>query len=234
MKIKLIDIHTHIVPDVDDGSSSIEESLQMLKVMINQGITDVIATPHVQSVATTRTVEEQRQNFEHLKEIVQKEGLEINLYLGFELRYVPYLKPEYKDLTLNNGKYILMEFSNSMDYDLINVSLYLKQLGLIPIIAHIERYSYMTLEYAFQLKQLGALIQVNANSIVKPRNKKTRKLVNVMLNNEIIDIIASDSHNLTNRPNNLKKAYDHLKGKVSEEYLDKLFYLNGKMIIENK
>jgi len=234
MKIKLVDIHTHLIPDVDDGSFSIEESIAMVETMINDGITDVIATPHVQSMATTKSVAEQRTGFLYLKDAIAKSGLDINLYLGFEVRYVPHLRPDYEELTLNNSKYILMEFSNSTDHDLVDVFFNLRGLGLTPVIAHIERYSYMTLEYAEQLKKLGAIIQVNANSIIKPRSKHIKKLVNAMLKNEVIDIIASDMHNLRQRPNNLKKAYMHLKNKVSKEYLDELFYSNGKKIIENK
>src|SRR5690554_1552589 len=94
MKIKLVDIHTHLIPDVDDGSSSIEESIAMVENMINDGITDVIATPHVQSMATTKSVAEQRTGFLYLKDAIAKSGLDINLYLGFEVRYVPHLRPD--------------------------------------------------------------------------------------------------------------------------------------------
>lgn len=232
MKPKLIDIHTHIIPCVDDGAESFEEALQIIKLMNENGVSDVIATPHFQSVATKKSLEEQSDVFLELKEYVSKAGLMINLHFGHEVRFISHLRPDYSKLTLANSKYILIEFSYVNNPQIDEVVFNLRALGLTPIIAHVERYRYVTEEDIAYLKRIGALIQVNADTIYDPANRKERKFINNLLKRRLIDFIASDVHNLQNRASNLFRAYQTLKGKIDDEYLNQIFYTNAKKIIE--
>lgn len=233
MNSKFIDIHSHILPLVDDGSSSFDESVMMLKAMITDSITDVILTPHYQSPATKSTLEEKAVTFNKLKQIVLEQNLNIKLHYGHEVRYQSHLKPDYKNLTLANSNYILLEFSYDNDPDIFEVLYNLKTLDLIVVLAHVERYVYLDYSTIVEAKEAGALIQVNAKSIYKPNNKRIKKLVNKLLKNKVIDFIASDAHNTTTRPNDLKKAYDFLANKYDQEYLSDIFYNNAKIIIDN-
>lgn len=231
---KLIDIHTHLIPNVDDGSSSIDESILIINKMIRDGIKEVILTSHVQSTATKATPEQQRLNFEILKSKVLELNLDIKLHQGFEVRYHQHLKPNYRELTLTDSKYILLEFSTISQTPISDIIHNIKTLNLIPVIAHVERYQYVELEDIIEFKGLGALIQVNSGSILDPYTKREKKLINSLLKHKLVDIVASDTHNSTNRKNTLKDAYDYLHKKVDDEYLNLMFYVNPKKIIDNE
>ena len=163
-KIKLIDIHTHIIPNVDDGSNSFKESFLMLETMIEQGITDVFATPHVHSNATRAPWEVQVEQFKVLKEKVKH--LDINLHLGAEVRYRKNLLTNYEDYKIVGTNYILMEFNWNTFDDVHGVLKDLKDKGLIPIVAHVEKYSYLTLDDYKKMKEDGILLQVNTGAIL--------------------------------------------------------------------
>lgn len=229
---KLIDIHTHLVPSVDDGSQTLSESISIIKKMIEDGITDIVCTPHFQSVVTKASYEEQVNKFNELKEVVKKEELAVSLYLGFEVRYREFLSPSYENLTINNTKYILLEFDfyNYMDIEEISTN-FISQ-GYKVIIAHVERYTYLKYEDYVQLKSMGVLLQVNAKPIVYPKTKQLKKTISKMLKDKLVDFIASDVHNLDTRRNHLKEAYEYLKGKIDKKYLDEIFYYNAKEILE--
>lgn len=232
MSKRFIDIHNHTIPLVDDGSNSFEESLEMIQEMINQGITDAILTPHIQSVATKGTIDDKINNFNKLKTLIKEKNLPINIYFGHEVRYVSHLKPKYQELVINNTNYLLMEFSYGNDPDILEVVLNLSALGLKVIIAHVERYRYLNYNKIVDLKLNGALIQVNAKTIYEPFSRGVKKLVHKLLKNKIIDFIATDAHNTTKRPVDLKKAYEFLKDKYDETYLEDIFYNNAKNIIK--
>lgn len=234
-KTKLIDIHTHIIPNVDDGAESFDESILMLEDMIDNGIEDVILTPHYQSVAQTHSLERQKSNFNKLKKMVNKRNLNINLYLGHEIRYQSHLNPNYNKLTLANSNYVLIEFSTRTKTDCLKVVKEIKSLNLIPIIAHVERYYYVKYNDLIKLKEAGALLQVNSSSITEKDGWfSSKELIEQMIEEELIDIIASDIHGINYRYHSVKIAYDYLKDKISEKYLNKLIYENPKKIIANK
>lgn len=231
---KLIDIHTHIIPNVDDGVKSFDEALQMILTMEKDGITDVIATPHFQSVATNSTLEEKYENFIELKNKVKESNLKINLHYGHEVRFISHLRPPYNNLTLANSNYILIEFSYVNNPVIEEVIYNLRALKLKPIIAHVERYRYVNEDDIKYFRSIGAFIQVNTKTIYKPANRKEKKFINNLLKNKLIDFIASDAHNNSDRHADLRTAYDFLKGKISDEYLKEVFYSNAKKIINNE
>lgn len=229
---KMIDIHTHLIPFVDDGACDFDESLSMIERLIEDGVSDVIITPHNQSVVTKKDRDEQKKLFQKLNLLVKEKGFKINLHLGSELRYRSHLTPNYKEHVLGNSKYLLLEFSTRKEEPIEDLVYNLSRNGYKPIIAHIERYPYLKFKDYNNLRSSGALIQVNANAVLGEDGKKIQRLVLKMLKDQLIDFIASDTHNLEKRPPNLKEAYKFLENKIDKEYLDKLFYLNAKMIIE--
>ena len=220
-KFKIIDIHSHIIPNVDDGSSSLEMSLEMLKTVIKNNVTDIIATPHVGSKAMKTSREMQIKSFNTLKEAVAENNLSINLYLGAEQRYPDRVKTRYY---LNDSKYFLIEFSTSEE-NIEELVYNLTREDHIPIIAHIERYKKLTFDEIIQIKSFGAKIQVNATSYKK---RSVRKL----LKHQLIDFIASDIHEYNYRKTNLLKAYQRLSKKYDKKYIDDIFYHNALKIIE--
>ena len=146
----MIDIHTHIIPNVDDGSPNLETSINMIKHEIAIGVDTIICTPHHIYHRYEKTVEEIKKQFELLKSEVEKLNLPVKLYLGQEICYthrediIKMLK-EGKLLTLNNTNRVLLEFSFHREpEDVLDVIYNFSVNGYEVIIAHVERYEWMT------------------------------------------------------------------------------------------
>ena len=226
----MIDIHSHILQAVDDGSISIEQSLEILKEEEIQGVTDVILTPHYRAdYLTDREVIEN--NFAELKEAVKNRGINVNLYLGQEIYIFSDLVNALKDgklLSMNGTKYVLVEFSMKHPMDVAETVYMLIRNGYIPIVAHIGRYFYVDIDTAREVKELGGLIQINASSLCRSFRFK-RKAMN-LIKHGLVDFVASDVH--AARKNDMKKAYQMISKKFGAETADKLFTETAKKIIE--
>lgn len=229
IKNPLIDIHTHVIFDVDDGAVSLEMSLDMLNAMIKQGVSDVILTPHIHSSVTKTSRRQQIINYNILKEAAK--DLPINLYLGAEVRYRKHLNTIFENYTLNNTNYILIEFNPYEEEPIIEVLERISNKGLIPILAHCERYFYLKLEDYYSLKKMGVLLQVNANATLGLSKKFEFELINKLLDLKLIDFIATDTHRSNHRPPNLGKCYEFLENKYDKEYLREIFNSNALKIL---
>lgn len=196
----MIDIHTHIIPFVDDGSSSLQESLEMVKKAVSIGVKTMIATPHHIYKRYEKSVEEITKNFNLLKEEVEKLNLPINLLLGQEIYYTSKENiieklNSHELLTINDSKYVLLEFSfthKPKNYD--DVIYNFKVNGYQVIIAHIERYRWIKEKDVVYFKNEGALIQVNAASLLGKEGFKIKRLAKKLIKHNLVDFIASDTH----------------------------------------
>ena len=232
--IKFIDIHTHVIPCVDDGSPDIETSIFLIEEEIKQGVKYIICTPHFRRRMFETSKEKILENFNLLCEEVQKRNLDVKLFLGQEtyLRHYDSLKrvlDENRIYEMNNQKYLLLEFSYTNELDLSEFVYYAKIKGFIPIIAHIERYEYVNIEEAMDIVEAGGLIQVNASSVIGKHGGKIKKKVKKLLKNNLVSFIASDIH--SNRKNYMSESYSYICKKYSVELANKLFYENAKKII---
>lgn len=228
----MIDIHTHILPFVDDGSIDKNISLDMIKECVRQGITDVILTPHYRHIFKLPPNVLQSE-FEKFKKLVCSENLPINLYLGQEI----YIDDSYKQvfackkvLTMNKSKFVLVEFNVEKDVDIADVIYELKILGYTPIVAHYERYLLADVATALEIKSLGGLIQINADSIVGKNKRYYAGLIKKLFKNNLVDFVASDVHH--NRENHLLLAKQFVQKKFGIDVAEKVFALNAKMIIK--
>ena len=211
----MFDIHTHNIPYVDDGSSSLEESINMIKHEIDIGVTDIICTPHHIFHRYETTVEVIKERFNFLKEEVEKLNLPIKLYLGQEICYthrediISMLKNGTL-LTLNNTNRVLLEFSFTREpEDILDVIYNFNINGYEVIIAHVERYEWMTLDKVVALRNEGALIQINSNSYLGLTTWKEKRFVKKLLKHNLVDFVASDTHSF--RPSTLDKSYKKIK-----------------------
>lgn len=230
----MIDIHTHVLPSVDDGASSLEASRNMLKQANEQGVTHLVLTPHaiIHSKAY-RSKEELRMAFNRLVEEVK--DIPIKLYLGSEIYYTDkvidkLIKGELQ--TFGDSQYLLIEFSMKEESDLDEILYNIRVRGFKPILAHPERYEYLTLKKLTALKE-NALIQVNTTSIEGIHGKSVKKKAFEFLKSGLVDFVSSDCHNDTIRKCGLKQSYEIVKGKFGKDYADKIFRENQlKMINE--
>jgi protein-tyrosine phosphatase len=193
----MIDIHCHLIPGVDDGCKTIEDSIRLLKYAESKGITDIVCTPHFghqRGYAESKEIIQKQ--FDYLTEEKNKHNININLYLGREIdatEDIETLLKENKVETLNNTNYVLIDFG--MEKENIDEICYnLVIANYIPIIAHPERYRYVETTDFHKWKKTGALIQMNATSLFHTPSKDTRKKAKYLLKNNLIDILASDTH----------------------------------------
>ena len=227
----MIHIHTHILPLVDDGSTSLNDSLAMLFEAEKQGVTDIILTPHY------------RRNYKksHAELLAafdafcaQKEQLKIsvNLYLGQEAFITGDFLSDVKGgklIPLCGSKYILIEFDYLTDTDIAEVVYDLIRLGYVPVVAHIERYAYADLSVAREIRSLGGFIQVNADALVGKSRWRYGKKVKELFKEGLVDFVASDVHYA--RKNYMKKAYAYVLKKYGRNTAQAVFYDNARKII---
>ena len=211
----MIDIHTHIIPGVDDGSPNLETSIEMIKHEISIGVDSIICTPHHIYHRYEKSVEEIKSNFLLLKEAVEKENLPIKLYLGQEICYshredIIKMLQEGKLLTLNNTNRVLLEFHFTREpEDLLDIIYNFSIHSYEVIIAHVERYEWMTLDKVIALKGEGALIQINSNSYLGLTTWKEKRFTKLLLKKGLVNYVASDTHSF--RPSTLDKSYKKIK-----------------------
>lgn len=233
MRLKMTDIHTHILPEVDDGSISLEQSLSMLGELYAQGVTEVILTPHYRNEYVL-SPEQLKTAFCEFKGRVFEAGIPVGLYLGQEIyigRDYKKILSEKKVLTINGTNYILIEFDFTRETDIAEIVYELKSMGYIPIVAHFERYTYVDVSVAKEIKELGGLIQINADSIVGKYKRRYSRLVKELLSEKLVDFIASDIH--SRRKVLTEKARKVIEKKYGEEYAEKIFSINAERLIKN-
>ena len=210
----LIDMHTHILPNVDDGAKSIDISRALLMKEIEEGVSKVILTPHQNKNNLNK--EFILDAYNKFKESVK--DLDIELSLGSEVYYYDGFKNDLlngKIISMDNSKYILLEFSTSIDENIPDILYDLSLSGYKIILAHIERYSYLKLSDYDEIHKY-AKIQINSKSLL---DKKYKKIMKYLLKNDYIDFMASDCHDLDRRDVEFKEQLKYLEKKYKNTYL---------------
>ena len=229
----MIDIHSHLIPEVDDGSQSLEESLSLLKQAEQDGITELITTPHFMKNGEFRI--KASELVQRLSELKQAYTGSIKLHLGNELYIHPDL-PELLEkgevLTLAESDYILVEFPFQNYKDEYDEILYELSLKYRIVIAHPERYSYVQEDPNFCLRWLneGYYLQANQNSLFK---KETNKTLIPKIENGFVSFMASDAHN-EHRLCVLSEARKLLEEEFGERFAVQLTQENPEKILMNE
>lgn len=214
--IFLVDIHTHILPFVDDGSADLQTSVKMLEDQQKSGVDAVILTPHYCPPRKyVKTAAEIKETFENFKNEARKAGVGVRLLLGQEIYWsnsynVLKMLKSGELLTLNGTNLVLLEFSFSTSAECVSEAIYsLKISGYRSIIAHVERYKRIDFSAVEDMREQGALIQVNADSVIGKNGLKTKFFTNKLIKRGLVDFVASDVHSF--RPSALEKAHKKLK-----------------------
>ncbi len=228
----MIDIHNHILFNVDDGVKRLEDSIAILKSYEQMGVKAVMVTPHyAPKRGYYKTPSALNEQFLKLKQAALEANLKVTLFLGSEIDWSEkYLDEVAFAPSLNGTNYVLMDFgAGSPDIEEVVYELGLRNYKVV--IAHAERYPSMTLEKWKRVKKVGGIIQVNAKHLMKLGTKSAQKWAKLFLKEEMIDIVASDLHRKEN-VEHLKKAYKTVAKKTSENYAKQLFANNPLKIID--
>lgn len=234
-----IDFHTHILPGIDDGSSSVEESIQLLTMEKAQGVERVVLTPHFypQDDRPERFLQRRQNAFENLMESIDDTMAIPQLILGAEVYYFNGISQwdGLKKMCIGDTKYILLEMPigkwTDRMYDEIE-DIYRLQ-GLIPIIAHLDRYIniFNAKSILSHLDGMNIVIQANGSFFT---DKKSAKLALKLLQNNVINILGSDCHNIDSRKPNLLQAEEIILQKLGQEYIDYVNKTGEDILSENK
>ena len=232
----MIDIHSHIINEIDDGSKNIEMTINMLKKAEQSGTTDIIATPHFMRGRFEVEYNEVVKKVEGLREIAKENNININIYAGQEVYYSKNILEYYNDKiigTINNTKYMLIELP-MLEFNIdevINIIYELQIRGITPIIAHPERYKLFIKKPSMinSLIKEGMLFQLNAGSITGNFGKDVKKTATKYLENNIYSFIGSDAHRDIGRDTDIKEALGILEINQRRSFIN-----NGKLILKNE
>jgi len=234
----MIDFHNHILPNLDDGSISLEMSLSMLECASKQGITDVVNTVHFQhpkvdglDISYGRI----KQKTEDLQSELNKKSINIKIHIGAEVFYLQNLLEISNNplVTMGNGKYMLIEFHPyQLPKNHKKTFFDLKMAGITPIIAHPERYKEIQKDINKVLEWLnaGCLIQVDAGSVLGTLGNAAKEVAEKIIKNHWCQILGSDAHDNKKRNFILKDAVIIAENWIGENARS-LVYENPRSII---
>ncbi len=221
-----IDIHTHLIPDVDDGSRGFEDSIRTIRLLNKFGIDTIVATPHKRTGLFEFQRDKIIQNFQKLKERIAEEEIDTSLYLGCEYYYGPDLFEDISNkevLTLGGSDYILVEFKSLRFSDQDRESLFrIFTSGYRIIVAHIERHRYnaesmASLDY---LRDNSVLFQCDIMSLSGLWGEQVKLFMVELLKRGYVNIISTDVHCKEFEEDLLRKGFDTLKEIAGDDILE--------------
>lgn len=237
----MIDIHTHILFDIDDGAKNIAESVEIIKKYYKKGIRYIVLTPHYIENGEYSTLNDIKlKKIKELRNIIKAKNIDVKLYVGNEVyinKNIIKLLKEQKIFTINNSRYLLIElpFINE-NHDTLSIIHDLVLSGITPIIAHPERYKYIQddLSILKEYKKVGALLQVNKDSLYNKYGSKCKKTVKKILKCELADFIATDVHHSSSKMHSSFKIKRKLVSLTNKKYAKKIMIDNQIKVIKNE
>lgn len=236
----LFDVHSHILPGLDDGAKNLEETKKLIDMSYEQGVRHIVATPHYVKGKNHYTKEQLLECFSQVKEMERKLHPDLTLYLGHEIFYSISVVEDLRAgeiQTLNGSNYVLVEFSTHVSYrELQQAMRSIIQATYIPIIAHMERYEclFKQRERVEELKRIGVYFQMNVSSIIggffDSRVRECRKLV---LDGEI-QLFGTDMHSSKHRPPKMGEAMQWINKKMPRDLRETVLYKNPAKILNTK
>ncbi|MDP9079760.1 MAG: capsular biosynthesis protein [Bacteroidota bacterium] len=215
----MVDMHSHVLPGIDDGAQNPQESIFLIKHMMELGIKKIIATPHIMIDYYKNTPETINGALKILKEELVKEKMDIEVQAAAEHYFDETFEArvnEQKLMTMGDN-YVLFEFSFiNKPPNAIPVIQRLNDLGYKPILAHPERYPYMDLDQFKTLHNWGVDFQVNTISLAGYYGKESKRLAEELIDNQLVDFISSDMHH--------PRHAQALKNALKMPYLEKVMF----------
>ncbi|MDO4415855.1 MAG: hypothetical protein Q4C20_12350 [Erysipelotrichaceae bacterium] len=237
----MIDLHTHILPGVDDGSQDIDTSLGMIYKAYQSGVRDIVTTPHFYPGLYDNYVNEDLKNkWNALNDRVKRERISVRLYKGMEILGTDRLCDDlvsHRVWTINHTKYFLVEFD--FDEDPSYCSKILDEsydIGYIPVVAHPERYYFVqkdpAIVYEWFMKGYG--IQVNKGSILGYFGEREMKTADSLIRHHIVSCTASDAHGMNTRTPSMTHLKSYLSETYSNGYMNLLMVENPSRILDGR
>ena len=236
----MIDFHTHILPNIDDGSRSIEETFNLIKEAKNVGFEAIISTSHYIEEYYETNAPEREVWINAIYENLQAKNIDINLYLGNEIylsENIIKLLEEGKASTINDTSYVLFEMPlNAEPMNLYDVIYEMMQYKLVPILAHPERYSFVQKEpeLIYDLIEKGVLMQANFGSILGIYGEKAQMIVRKFFESNMIHFLGTDVHRQNSIYPKVPEALVEITKIIGDEKVKELTKINPRLVLHNK
>lgn len=195
------DMHSHIISGIDDGAQSTAQSIELLQVMVDSGISKIVTTPHIKSDFYPNNRETIFTGLGILHEALSKNNINIQVEAAAEyyLDETFVEKLDTNDILAISGKYVLFELSFfNMPFNLFPIIEKIKERGYIPVLAHPERYSYLSrsIDNYYKIREAGCLLQLNTIALTGYYGKPVQKIAEQLVSHKIVDFAGSDMHHI--------------------------------------
>lgn len=232
----MYDLHSHILPELDDGSQSLHESLAMARMAVESGVSTMVATPH----CAGNRAREVYAAWQMLRHALKDAGIPLKLYLGMEIfgsGDTAQLLQEEKLFTLNGSQYPLIEFSfDASGEEVTQILQDVIHAGYRPLVAHPERYSFVQHfpEYINQWQQMGCLFQVNRGSLLGRFGGSAQEMAFALVDRGFATVVASDAHSARKRTPWMQDVQKFLAENFSPAAAHYLLRHNPRLILKNE
>ena len=230
---RMIDVHSHVLFKMDDGSTDLQMSKEMLLAMVEQGVTDVFCTSHSWG---------HFDKYQNNLNILRQESIDIPIKIHVGCEIESYTTSELDEIigdllagkipTMSESNYILLEFQPQDTIECIfsAIKKFKERTQYDIIIAHLERYRILNenREYVTRLEEMGCLFQINAHSLVDEVKVDTKEFARWLIDKQLVTFIGSDSHRMNHRPPNVTSGVEYIYSHCPKEYADGICYRNAE------
>ena len=236
----MIDLHSHILPGIDDGAIDITKSLAMARLAVEDGTTHLACTPHFMPGVYENTVPVVARLMDELSAAFQKNTIELTLIRGGDVHIAPDIAEKLANgalPTLGDSKYFLFEPPHHvLPPGIIFLCKGIMKAGFVPVLTHPERLTWIESHYDMicQLEEMGVVVQLTAGSITGTFGKRALYWSERMLDEGRVDIIASDAHNTNSRPPGLSRARDLIAARLNYTAAMMMVLGNPELIVNNR
>jgi len=235
----IIDIHSHILPGIDDGAKNMQETIEMIHMAVEEGIEAIIATPHYEVGVDSEMLARYQKVYGEVLQYITDNQIPLQLYQGNEIYYsgsIPEILQQGEIRTMNESRYILVEFSFGVEYTSMQRALsMLVYAGYWPIIAHAERYMTLRkLNRVEELVRMGVYVQLNTSAIIGREGWQTKRYCHSLLKNKLVHAIGTDAHGSKHRCPKMRECMEYLDKKYGMTYRRELSEENPQSILNGK
>lgn len=225
----MVDIHTHILPRIDDGPENLEDSIQLINALALSGVTHIVSTSHYYSenISYDRFVDRRSRRLTEIRQAIKEHNIPVDIISGCEVNISKLILnlDTVKELCFENTNKILLEIPHQeteLDTALDLIEKIISYYNVVPVVAHVERYDFFlkkmkNIEY---LKDMGCIIQIDAHCLFE--RFRDKRFAIKAIEKGYVDVVASDCHDTTSRKPNLAEAYDVVAKKLGDQAVQML------------
>lgn len=235
----MIDLHCHILPNVDDGASDLNESVEMIRAQVRQGVTEICLTPHMRIDMFCTPDEKIAVEYRQLIQRLEEEHIRVKLRVSREYFYDSEFRKrlrEGKVIPMGDFHVLLLEFGLEVPSEILpEASKRVREAGFTPLFAHVERYRAVQkdIELVKELMDVGTVIQINAGALLGDEGKLLKNVAWSLLRKGYVNVIASDAHGSRERTPNLRRCFNLLEKEIGRKNADILLCRNPEAILRN-